>query len=104
LKNIRVFNIDIAPNGVVGIFAESGMPEGPWNIYFAGDNDHMTRLYIVDSDDPTSARFPFMGIWITDGSEIYILNANPKDSTTLQVLFTPVISEQTAPTQETESA
>jgi hypothetical protein len=104
LKNIRVFNIEVASNGVVGMFTETQMPQGPCNVYITGGNEEVTRLYVVDSDDPNSARFPFQGIWITDGSEIYILNAHPKDSVTLQVLFTPVVLEQTAPTQETESA
>jgi hypothetical protein len=104
VSNIRVFNIDIQPNSVIGVFKESKMPSKCWNVYFAGDNDHMNRLYIVDSDDPASDRFPFQAIWITDGSEIYILNADSNKVMNLQILFTPVIPEQTAPTQETESA
>lgn len=104
MSNIRVFNFDIKPGTVAGVFATTGMPEGAWNVYFAGDNDPLTRCYIVDSDDPDSARFPFQAIWITDGSEIYILNDSDRITMSLQVLFTPVISETSAPTQETESA
>lgn len=104
MSNIRVFNIDIDTDSVVGIFDATKMTKGAWNIYFAGDNDHMGRLYIVDSSDPQSARFPFQAIWITDGSEIYILNADHNNKMALQILFTPVVQEQTAPTQETESA
>jgi hypothetical protein len=104
VSNIRVFNFEIKPGGVAGVFATTNMPEGAWNVYITGDTAEITWCYIVDSDDPTSARFPFQGIWLTDGSEIYLLNANPKKSITMQVLFTPAISAESAPTQETESA
>lgn len=100
MSNIRVFNFDIQPDSVVGIFAKTQMPVGAWNVYITGDNDDITWCWIVDSDDPESAKFPFQGIWLTDGSEIYILNANHQNIMALQVLFTPVIPEQTAPTQE----
>lgn len=104
MSNIRVFNIDIEPQSVVGILSKTGMSPSAWNVYFAGDNDEITWLKTADSEDPNSATFPFQGIWITDGSEIYVLNSHKKLSITLQILFTPVISEQSAPTQETESA
>jgi hypothetical protein len=103
-SSIRVFNFDIESGAVAGIFETTGMPYGPWNVYLSGDNSELTWCWIVDSDDPKSARFPFQGIWLTDGSEIYLLNANTKKSITVQVLFTPAISAESAPTQETESA
>lgn len=104
MRSIRVFNFDIAPGAVVGVFDKTQMTPGPWNVYFAGDNEPLTRCYIVDSADPESAKFPFQAIWITDGSEIYILNDSRDVTMCLQVLFTPVVTEMTAPTQETQSA
>jgi hypothetical protein len=102
-KNIRVFNLEIGAGKVAGVIESTGMPLVAWNISVTGDNSELTRCYIVDSNDPSSPRFPFQGIWLTDGSEIYLLNADPSKSITLQVLFTPAISAESAPTQETES-
>lgn len=103
-KNIRVFNLDIPAGAVVGVLKDTGMSLASWNVYITGDTSELTRCYVVDSDDPNSPRFPFQGIWLTDGSEIYLLNADTSKSITLQVLFTPAIAADSAPTQETEQA
>lgn len=103
MSNIRVFNFDISPDSVVGILAETGMPKGAWSVYLTGSPNELSWCYIADSEDPSSARFPFRGIWLTDGSEIYVLNANHSNAVSLQVLFAPITQEQVAPTQDAQS-